>query len=203
MKTLLIITACLLGFALVFSCNGTSVIKQSDTVAVPVGTSGKNTALNTGTEYIAWDEARINGTIPMITTTKLLYTALGKPDSIVTQNMENVCVSYYYDRPFKNVYIKGSSFELYGDTVVISSLNFRQPGVIFTAGKLRFDNRTTLSAVAKLFPKAVGDQSNVSLENNEKVISIRIETGKVVNDSAWHLLFKNGKLITIDFWMPC
>jgi hypothetical protein len=207
MKRLYFFIALLLFIVVLNACKGPATNEKADTLKNVKDTINKisttdTSAINNNDEYIEWDKVRINGKLPTITTAKLLYATLGKPDSIVTPNMHEVCVSFY-DKPFKWVYFKGSNFELYGDTVVISTLNFRQPGLVFTAGKLVLDGNTTLKDLAKVFPKSAKDQSTMSLGDNEMVISISINTGKKPSDDGWVLMFKNGKLIQIDYWMPC
>jgi hypothetical protein len=203
MKNLIIATTYLIGCLFVFSCDSPAAIKKTDITKSSVDTAikGQDTII-ADNEYISWDEARINGTVAMISTSKILYASLGKPDSIITPNMDDVCVSYF-DKNYKDVYIKGSTFEMCGDTVAIRSLNFRQPGLTFTAGQLRFDNNTTMTSLAKTFPTAIKEQSNMTLAHNEAVTAIKVQTGKMPSDDSWILMFKNGKLVQIDYWMPC
>ncbi|RYE20549.1 MAG: hypothetical protein EOP42_27300, partial [Sphingobacteriaceae bacterium] len=61
--------------------------KNVDTIVKP--------DLTSNTEYIDFDDVRINNKLPVITKANLLYKLLGKPDSIVVPNMDDVCVSFY------------------------------------------------------------------------------------------------------------
>ncbi len=206
MKTLYFFISFLLFAVIFYACKGPALNENSATLKnAPVTT---NTILATDTttlyrssdEYIDWNNVRINGVLPPIGTTKLLYKALGKPDSIITPNIE--CASFY-DKAYKTAYFKGSSFELYGDTVIISTINFKQSGMTLTAGKLVLNGNTTLADIAKVFPNAVKDKSNVVVDTFGEVISISVNTGKTLADDAWELMFKDGKLVQMDYWTPC
>jgi hypothetical protein len=196
----------LLCIALLYACNSKSHQENTDTLkstphTINVTSTPDTTALYTTDEYIDWDSIRINGKLPVVSSPKLLYATLGKPDSLVIPDTVNNCISY--DKPFKYAYFNGSSFEVYSDVVEMSTLNFRQPGITLTAGKLTLSNNTTLAYIQKFFPKAVKAQSSVILDTFEKVISISVDTGKTPSDGAWILMFKNGKLVQMDYWMPC
>jgi hypothetical protein len=157
----------------------------------------------TNDEFIDWNLARINGKLPMITNSKDLYKLLGQPDSIVTPNYDDVSVRYYDLKEFKYAYIKESQFEIYGDTAVISFLNFeKQPDLEFKAGTLTLNHNTTIAELRKLFPKAVKERSKLIVDQMGRLMGIRLETSKYMVDAAWLLFFRKNKLVRIDFWMP-
>ncbi len=209
MKTLYFFAAflCMIIFN---ACNGPTKNENTDTLKNATDTVGQisttdtvvnSDVLQTSGEYIDPDIIRINGVLPVVSSPKLLYATLGKPDSIGTLDTLNTCVTY--DKPFKYAYFKGSEFELHSETVVMSGLNFRNSDITLTAGKLTLSGTTTLKELARVFPNAVKAQSVITLNTFEKVTSIRVDTGKIPGDDAWILVFKNGKLIRIDSWMPC
>ncbi|GAB2987094.1 hypothetical protein GCM10027049_28710 [Mucilaginibacter puniceus] len=207
MKTFYISISGLFCIVLLYACNSKArheekIIDTLIGVSNNSVTSTTDTAafLNNSDEYIDWDSVRINDVLPPISTTKLLYKTLGNPDSIITPNVE--CVSFY-DKPFKTAYFKGSSFELYGDTAVISTINFKQSGITLTAGKLVLSGNTTLADLGKVFPKSVKDKSTVVIDTFGEVISISVNTGKTRAEDAWALFFKDGKLVQMDYWTPC
>ncbi len=206
MKTRYFFISFLLFTVIFYACKGPALDENSDTLKnVPdtintISTTDTIAYPHSSDEYIDWDNVRINDVLPPIGTTKLLYKALGKPDSIITPNIE--CASFY-DKAYKTAYFKGSSFELYGDTVVISIINFKQSGITLTAGKLVLNGNTTLADIAKVFPKAVKDQSNVVIDTFGEVVSISVNTGKTLAEDAWALFFKDGKLVQMDYWTPC
>jgi hypothetical protein len=157
----------------------------------------------TNNEFIDWNLVRINGKLPMITNTKDLYKLLGQPDSIVTPNYDDVSVRYYDLKEFKYAYIKESQFEIYGDTAVISFLNFeKQPDLEFKAGTLTLNHNTTIAELKKLFPKAMKEMGEINVYQTGKFMCIRLETSKYMEDDAWLLFFRKDKLVRIDFWMP-
>ena len=157
----------------------------------------------TNDEFIDWNLARINGKLPMITNSKDLYKLLGQPDSIVTPNYDDVSVRYYDLKEFKYAYIKESQFEIYGDTAVISFLNFeKQPDLEFKAGTLTLNHNTTIAELRKLFPKAVKERSKLIVDQMGRLMGISLETSKYMVDAAWLLFFRKNKLVRLDFWMP-
>ena len=157
----------------------------------------------TNDEFIDWDLARINGKLPMITNTKDLYKLLGQPDSIVTPNYDDVSVCYYDFKKFKYAYIKDCRFEIYGDTAVTWSLNFEeQPALEFKAGTLTLNHNTTMAKMRKLFPKAVKERHELLVDQMGRLMCIRLETSKYIEDAAWLLFFRKNKLVMLDFWMP-
>ena len=153
-------------------------------------------------EYIDWKAAKINGVVSMEGEVAKLYSTLSKPDSIVKPNMNDVCSSFY-DKPFKYVYIKDSQFELYGKTAVVRSLNFKNNKVKLITGKLTLDGSTTLASLAKVFPLAVKKQYPLTIEHNEKVVAIQLSPSKAISEDTWILLFKNGRLVRIDYHINC
>lgn len=163
----------------------------------------KTDSSKTNAEYIDWTSARINGRLPLVSNTKDLYRLLGQPDSIVTPNYEDVSVRFYDEKEFKNAYFKGSEFEIYGDTAVVSLLNFeKNPDLEFTSGTLTLNHNTTLADLKKVFSKAVRARSKINVYEIGKCTGIDLATWKYLNDDSWLLLFQKGRLIRIDHWMP-
>jgi hypothetical protein len=154
-------------------------------------------------EYIDWETATINGRQPLLGKTEALFKALGHPDSLANPDMNDVCVSFY-DRKFRYAYFKGSVVEVYGDTAVVGSLDFRyNPQLELHTPTMRLSHATTLEALAKQFPQAVKEQYSLNVYRIGKVTAVNLATGKDPSDDAWLLLFAGGKLIKIDYWMPC
>ncbi len=155
------------------------------------------------TEYIDFDSVRINGKLPLITKTTLLYKLLGKPDSIVVPNMDDICTSFY-DKPFKQAYIKKSDIEIYGDTAVVTSINFEsQFSLNLKTKTIRLNHNTTLLELQRLFPNAVKSQTELNVYKLGKAVSVSLALSKQFSDDSWLLLFKNGKLVRIDYYVPC
>jgi hypothetical protein len=157
----------------------------------------------TNDEYIDWSSVRINGKLPFITNIKDLYQLLGQPDSIVTPVYEDVSIAYFYNDKFKFAYFKDSEFEISGDSVVISYLNFeKQPGLVFNAGSLKLSHNTTLVELKKIFPKAVKSKEKSNVDKIGKCTGISVATSRYYNDDLWLLFFRKGRLIRIDYWIP-
>ncbi len=172
-----------------------------------ISTKNNNTsvkpALINNKEYISFDAVRINGKLPLITKANLLFKLLGQPDSIVVPNMDDVCVSFY-DKPFKQAYIKKTAIEIYGDTAVVSSINFESNYHLeFTTKTIRLNHNTTLLGLQRLFPNTVKSKSEWDIVKLGKTVTVRLPTSKQLTDDSWLLFFKNGKLVRIDYYMPC
>lgn len=162
-----------------------------------------DTVKNINLEYLDWDSLKINNQLPLLCKKISLIKLLGQPDSIVTPDMNDICVSYF-GNDFKYVYFNESRFETYGDEVVISSINFENNNKIkLNFGTLTLDNSLTLEQLETIFPIAVRDKSEIDIYRKVKADFVRLATSKVKTDNAWLLFFKNGKLIRIDYWMPC
>ncbi|TGD82910.1 hypothetical protein [Hymenobacter wooponensis] len=154
-------------------------------------------------EFIEWKTATINGTQPLVGKTAALYRLLGQPDSIVSPNMDDICVSFY-DKEFKYAYFKNSLLEVYGDTAVIGTLDFRHnPKLSLHTPTMRLGQATTLEDLAKEFPQAVKDQHTINVQDLGELTAVELPTGKTASDDGWILFFDKGKLVRIDYWMPC
>lgn len=154
-------------------------------------------------EYISWDSVRINGKLPLVTKKKVLFSLIGMPDSIVSPDMNDVCVSFY-DRDFKYAYLSNTQMEIYGDTAVVSSIDFRKGTKLsIKTPKLILDKNTSLVSLEKYFPKAVKEQYELKVHGIGNTVAVSIPTSKEPSDDSWLLFFLNGKLIRIDYWMPC
>lgn len=155
------------------------------------------------TEFLEWQAARINGRLPLQSTPRAVWRELGQPDSLVAPDLAQECVSFF-SRPFRRGYARGTTVEVYGDTAVVTSLDVqRQPALTLHAGPLRLNHSTRLSELARTFPQAVRQQSPLNDSELGQVTEVTLPTGRTPSDDHWRLLFKHGKLVRIDYWMPC
>lgn len=185
------------------STNHTNVESKTANATKKVDTTVKKNLSSSNTEYIDFDEIRINGKLPIISKTDLLYKILGKPDSIIVPNMDDVCVSFY-DKPFKQAYIKNTEIEIYSDTAVVSTIDFESNyNLEFTTKNIRLNHNTTLIALKKLFPIAVKSKYELNVNKIGKTVTVSLPTSKQITDYSWLLFFKYGKLIRIDLYTPC
>jgi len=202
----------LLGLLILSSCGNEEAKKQtvaslevSKPSVTDLNTPEPTTSSNdsTNAEYLDWSTAKLNGRLPMLSTTKAVFQELGQPDSLVTPDMNEVCMPYF-DKPFKFAYVKSAEFEICGDTAVISTITFRhQPQLMLQTGNVKLNSRTTLSELAKSFPIAVKEQYELNVHKLGKVITVNLAAGPIVTDYSWLLMFKDGKLVRIDYYTPC
>ncbi|WP_141106506.1 hypothetical protein [Hymenobacter gelipurpurascens] len=184
------------------SCQETTP-RDIATAAPDVSADSAMASAETTGEYLDWETASLNGKQPALGKTEALYKMLGQPDSVVKPNMNEFCGSFY-DKPLQYAYFKQSVVEVYGDTAVIGSLNFRNnPQLELRTAAIRLNHNTTLDELTKRFPQAAKKQGSVDVEGLGKLTTISIPTGKTPNDDAWLLFFDGGKLVRIDYWMPC
>jgi hypothetical protein len=177
---------------------GSIPVPATDTTEVAVSaTSSANT------EYLDWNTAMLNGRLPMISTPKAAFQELGQPDSLVTPDMNEVCMPYF-DQQFKFAYIKSTEFEVCGDTAVVDIINFQQqPRLMLQTGNIRLNSKTTLLELAKFFPNAVKDQYELNVYKLGKVTVVNLAAGPISSDYSWLLMFQHGKLVRIDYYTPC
>jgi hypothetical protein len=155
-------------------------------------------------EYIDWNTTTINGKQPLVGKTTELYRVLGQPDSLVSPHLDDVCVSFYDNKRLKYAYFKHSQLEVYGDTAVIGTLDFRNnPQLALHAPTILLSHATTLQALAKVFPQAVKDQHIINVQDLGELTAVEVATSKNPSDDGWILFFDKGKLVRIDYWMPC
>ncbi|MBC6611069.1 hypothetical protein H8B15_09050 [Hymenobacter sp. BT507] len=154
-------------------------------------------------EYIAFEQVKINGRLPLKSKRTQLFKELGQPDSLAKPNIDDVCVSFY-DKPFSYAYFKGSQVELYGDLAMVGNLEFAgNSRLTLTTPTITLSNKTTLAELAKRFPKAVAAKSEMNVHRKGKYMTVHIATDKATAEDYWILFFRNGRLARIDYWMPC
>lgn len=152
-------------------------------------------------EYLDWRSMRIYGELPLLTSKDSLIYFVGLADSIVAP--DDVCVSFY-DEPFEYGYFKGIEVEIYGDTAVITSLNFRENHELFVkSAMMTLSHRISLTDLEALFPNAVKAKREIDIYGLGPAMAVTLMTAKNPTDDAWLLFFSEGKLIRMDYWMPC
>jgi hypothetical protein len=155
-------------------------------------------------EYLDWDAVKLNGKLPLIGKTADLYKLLGQPDSLVSPDFNDVCVHYFDDKIFQYAYFKESRAEVYGDTAVMTSIDFRHnPELELKTPTLRLNNKTTLASLAKIYPQAVKKQGELDVHKVGKRIEVSLAMGRNVSDESWLLLFDKGLLVEIQWFMAC
>lgn len=176
MKTLSVIIA-----AFLFT-----IPKQPDLLRRSTRLSGKDSA-----EYISWNDLKINNELPLLTTKSAIYKLFSKPDSTVNPNLDEICVSYFEDN-FQYVFFGKTMFEVSGNQVVLSAVQFDDKNKIkLVSPKITFDNSLTIEKYSKKFPQSAKNQTEVLHSIIGKTICVRLETSKTgSNDDAWEFLKK-------------
>ena len=185
----------IIAFQLLFVLNG---FAQSD-----LKTQQNSNAKPLDNEFLDLNVMRLNGKLPLITKTKSLFKLLGKPDSLIIPNSDDFC-SPYLDKPVQLAYYKNSVFEVFGDTIVLTTINFKNNRKInVNTPLITLNYKTTLKDLENIFPTAVKDKYPLDHYELGKVTAVSLRTSKNYSDDSWILLFIDNKLISIQYWTPC
>lgn len=153
-------------------------------------------------EYISLKSAKINGKLPFLTKTNLLFKLIGKPAKLIKPDLNDYCGSFY-NKSFKLATVNGVEAEIYGDTAVVRSINFKKsPNLSLNTPKIVLNHNTTLAELKKYFPDAVKASAPLNDINLGKTVAVSIAIEKK-SDNLWLLLFQNNKLVRIDYYIPC
>ena len=153
-------------------------------------------------EYLDWNTLKLNSQLPLLCKKAELITLLGTIDSVKTPNYEEICGSYF-DSAFKYLYFGESQFEISDSMAVVRIIDLESSNIKLVSPKISLDKSVTLDKIKRLFPIAVKNAKLIEVDKKGKVLSIKLATSKREIGDAWILLFKNGKLIRIDHWIPC
>ncbi len=153
-------------------------------------------------EYLEWNSLKINNQLPLLCKKSALIKLLGNADSIKTPLYEDICASHF-DSAFQYIYFGESVFETADSLAVVSIIDFETSNIKLVSSKISLDITLTLEKLKQIFPMAVKDASLEDVEKKGKLLSIKIATSKNDSDDAFVLLFRNGKLVRIDYWIQC
>lgn len=168
-----------------------SIIKKSDTIQDI-----------RKVEVIDYDSIKINGKINFATTEKKLLSSLGKPDSIVT--IEDQCGVHFEGRTFFEYYYGLTIFQVYKGQVYLKSIYFPDKRFELSTPKRKLDYNTSLVSIKEFYPKAFRQQHEYNdIEKNIIYKIINIQTQYSPSEDKWVLKFNKGKLIEMEYWMPC
>ncbi len=199
---------CLLMLAATTGCYSNQSVEETDQVAVAAPAENldspeeRNSNMETRQD-ISWEtveifdfsSAKVNKTMPLYATRQQFENAWGKPDSLSTPDYDAVCAAQFDDE-FEYIYAHSSRFERCRDSVVCDLFNF-QPGNTMTSGKITLSAATTWQDAKKLFPMAVQQAEN---EGRTDVITLR---DAKESDAGIRLQFRDGKLVSISYNLPC
>jgi hypothetical protein len=171
--------------------------KQTDSVV----SAKTNTSLTS--EFLDWYKVKLNGTIDLLSSFKITSQSLGKPDSIITPNYEDISVSYFNGEKFKYVYYKGLQFELVNDSLAFREIDFsKDTSLYFTSDKIRLGYSTSLNDFKKIFPKAGDNELHHTAMDKYIVVDLNVSE-KIIEDQ-WMLSFSpdGSKLLRIEYFIP-
>ncbi|MCD8741430.1 hypothetical protein LT679_12510 [Mucilaginibacter roseus] len=199
----------LLSFSIAMTSCQTQTAKKNNLRPTTENATANVDSTNTDTssvnkEFLPVNEMRICGKLPMESNVQKLKALLGKPDSIITPDMNNICTSFY-ERKFEQYYAKGVSFEKYGDTVVFSGIDFtRDPNTFLSFDEVRLDGKTNITDIKKMFPAAGAEVSDVKTADGN-YSGLRLALSKTMSDDSLLLLFdkRTGMLKSLQYYMPC
>lgn len=192
----------LLGIIVLLSLGCKQNVKQvNDKKADSVVSAKTDKALSS--EYLDWYKVKLNGTIDLLSSFKTTSGILGKPDSIVTPNYEDISVSYFNGEKFKYVYYKGLQFEVVKDSLAFREIDFsKDTALYFTSDKIRLSYHTSLADFKKLFPKAADKE--FSGTDMDKYLVVGLDVAKIPIEDKWMFWFSRdgSKLIKIEYFIP-
>jgi hypothetical protein len=152
-------------------------------------------------EILNVDSVLINNKVPFQTTKANLIEKLGNPDSIATFRPE---CGDYFGADTVTLYFYGQTvFESYEDLVVLRKINFRDSRFQLKANDLTLDNKTIFNDVRKLFPVSAEKSREVVNPIDKKTYQFITIQPKVESDDHWILKFYHGRIIKIEYWIPC
>lgn len=167
-----------------------------------------NPATGEISEYLEWSSIKINNRLPLDTREGTIQTVLGKPDSVVAIDWAGTCSSNFISDDSKLAYYSGMQFEKSGDSLYFQVNDFQKNHEAFLqSGSLRLDHTTTLDDIRKHFPNAVKNVSKLGVygldDVSELMDAIVLPLSKELSEGHWILMFQDGKLRRLDYWMPC
>jgi hypothetical protein len=66
-----------------------------------------------------------------------------------------------------------------------------------------WSNKTSLKDIGRYYPQAVDESYDWENPSNKKIYRIVRIQPKANYDDLWVLKFYNGKLIEMEYWIPC
>ncbi len=180
---------------------GNNHSKSTKTVdLVPTSSSIKESATDL-LEVLDMDSIVINEKFRFQTSRSKLREHLGKSDSTIKANYD--CGGYFDVGDVSVDYYGSSSFETSMEKTVVRNINFQDGRFTVKAGNIIFNKNTTLTAIKDAFP-ASAKKSYLwkDVSDNKEYTVVRL-LPKLNYDDQWVLKFYNGKLIDMEYWIPC
>lgn len=147
-------------------------------------------------EYLHFDSTLINGSIPIITSTKIIYDLLGAPDKIIPMqlNRNNLSIIGENKQSDACYLVYGNTiFEKYGERVIVNTIDFESTNVELTNTKINLKKGIRPLDVQRAFPESgrlLGGSGNAWSGNI--MISASKPNGGI--NEVWFLIFRNEQL---------
>lgn len=156
-------------------------------------------------EYLDPEQVKVNGALPFETSTALLVEQLGKPGRIEKGAIE--CGGYFetpHTDPSDAVwYCYGETrFEVYGPRAVLGSVDFRSGTLSVTVAGTTLNSASTLQDLRRVLPRSVAQVDNHWERNGVIYQAVSVRPGRQADD-MWHFLFLDGKLVELEYYIPC
>ena len=143
-----------------------------------------------------FDSFRINGDLPLTGRKSDFEKGLGMPLKVEKVITEEQCVTFWNETD-SFVYFEGIKCESKKDSLVVMLVNFQERKMCFLTYKtVRFSAQTTLEDMKKICPSI----QPYDIAEGKIVVAIKV---CVASDDKFLFIFKNGKLIDFEYFMPC
>ncbi len=189
-----------------WSChtNSTEAEEQESALAVERTPPVSLAATGEPAGYLDWQSVRVNGKHPLATSIHSLDELIGKPDSVISIDWNETCLSGFRSEDSQIAYYGGYQFEQFGDSLYFQSVDFRKSKDIFLqSNDLKLRSTTTIEEIRERFPDAAKGIKKMDVYEIGEVDAIALPPSQDLSDGHWLLMFRNGKLIRIDDWFPC
>ncbi len=153
-------------------------------------------------EGIAEKDVTLNKVVPFYTNPKKLIALLSKPDSVVSEQIG--CGSFFESEDIVSTYYYGKTcFEIYKREAIFKRVSFTDSRFKFYIKDKPLDGNTSLSEIAKLYPTSFKDSYDWQDDKSKKTYRLVWIDTIPVTDTKWIFRFYRGKLIEIEYRLPC
>jgi hypothetical protein len=152
-------------------------------------------------EVLDLDSILINGKGGFLMHPSKLKEYFGKPDS--TGRVSHDCGGYFEEEEVSIDYYGRSSFESSKNMTVVKNINFQDGKFSVKTPDIILNKHTTITDIVNKFPVS-GKKSYAWKDDSDAKEYIVIRLSPKLNyDDQWILKFYNGKLIDLEYWIPC
>lgn len=194
MKTLI----CIASIVILLGCNHTES-EQENTKSNELGKI--EDVINKNYSILEIDSIKINNKFKYRSDLELLLEEFGHPDSVRT--MYTDCGSPVNEDTVAIYFFERTGFWVNNNNAYIQLIDFRDEKIKLSYQDLELSNKTLASEIKKKvgnspFDSEWPDESEI----DTKSFQIRLLPKKNWDDN-WILRFANGKLMQMEYWIPC